>query len=84
MSDAIDELADNEKFGHLIIADDDCLDDYTEDDRHYGSSGQVLDLDHLMIYGQELSAIPFQCRYHGEGLPTEGVLPTEFECAEVY
>ena len=79
MSDAIDELADNEKYGHLIIAEDDYLNDYPEDERQYSGSGHVLDLDHLMIYGEEGAHIPFPCRYHGEGLPTEGVLPTEFE-----
>ncbi|MDA9856608.1 hypothetical protein N9D23_00685 [Rubripirellula sp.] len=82
MSDAIDELADNEKYGHLIIVEDEYLDDYPEDDRHYGPSGQVLDLDHLMIYGQEGVEIPFRCRFHGDGLPAEGVLPTEFEHAD--
>ena len=79
MSDAIDELADNEKYGHLIIAEDDYLNDYPEDERQYSGSGHVLDLDHLMLYGKEGAHIPFPCRYHGEGLPTEGVLPTEFE-----
>ena len=79
MSDAIDELADNEKYGHLIIAEDDYLNDYPEDERQYSGSGHVLDLDHLMIYGQEGADTPFPCRYHGEGLADEGVLPTEFE-----
>lgn len=79
MSDAIDELADNEKYGHLIIVEDSDLGDYPEDERHYSGSGHVLDLDHLMAYGNEGSEIPFPCRYHGEGLPDEGVLPTEFE-----
>lgn len=72
MSDAIDELADNEKYGHLIAVKDEYLSDYPEDSRHYGPSGQVLDLDHLVAYS-------FPCRYHGHGLPDEGVLPTEFE-----
>ena len=79
MSDAIDALADNEKYGHLIIVEDEYLSDYPEDSRHYSGSGHVLDLDHLMAYGQEGAEIPFPCRYHGEGLPDEGVLPTEFE-----
>lgn len=79
MSDAIDELADNEKYGHLIIVEESDLGDYPEDDRHYGPCGQVLDLDHLMAYGQEGAEIPFPCRYHGKGLPDGGVLPTEFE-----
>lgn len=81
-SDAIDELADNEKFGHHIVVPDSDLGDYPEDDRHYGPSGQMLDLDHLMIHGLEQTAVPIPCRYHGEGLPAEGVLPTEFEQAE--
>ena len=79
LSDAIDVLADNEKYGHLIIVEDSDLGDYPEDERHYSGSGHVLDLDHLMAYGQEGAEIPFPCRYHGDGLPDEGVLPTEFE-----
>jgi len=82
VSDAIDELADNEKYGHNIVVVDADLGDYPEDDRHYGASGQVLDLDHLMIHGQEGVNVPFPCRYHGDGLPSEGVLPTEFEEAD--
>ena len=78
-SDAIDELADNERYGHNIIVEDEYLDDYPEDDRHYGPSGQVLDLDHLMIHGAEGSAIPFPCRYFGDNLPDEGVVPTELD-----
>lgn len=75
VSDAIDELADHEKYGHHIVVPEDDLGDYPEDERHYGPSGQVIDLDHLMIYGAEK---PWPCTYHGEGLPTEGVTPTEF------
>lgn len=77
-SDAIEELADNETHGHHIIVEDADLSDYPEEDRHYGPSGQVLDLDHLMIHGQDGSTIPFPCTYYGEGLPPEGVKPTEF------
>jgi hypothetical protein len=83
VSDAIDELADNETYGHNIIVDDADLGDYPEDDRHYSGSGKVLDLDHLMFHGEERSDCPFPCRYHGEGLPTEGVKPTEFSWEEV-
>lgn len=79
MSDAIDELADNEKYGHLIIVEDKDLGDYNLDDCHYGPSGQVLDLDQLMIHGQEGTDCPFRCRYYGDGLPESGVVPTEFE-----
>lgn len=81
-SDAIDELADHEKYGHHIVVAEADLGDYPEDDRHYGPSGQVLDLDHLMIHGIEGTTVPFPCRYHGEGLPAEGVLPTDFEHVE--
>jgi len=78
MSDAIDELADHEKYGHHIVVEESDLGDYPEEDRHYGPSGQVLDLDHLMIHGQEGSTMPFPCTYNGEGLPVKGVKPNEF------
>jgi len=78
VSDAIEELADNDKHGHHIVVEEANLGDYPEDDRHYGPSGQVVDLDHLMVHGQEGSKTPFPCTYHGEGLPVEGVKPTEF------
>lgn len=80
MTDAIDELADNEKYGHHIIVEDKDLGDYDLDSCHYGSSGQVLDLDHLMIYGQEGAAIPFPCKYTGGCIQNASVSPTEFEC----
>jgi hypothetical protein len=79
VSDAIDELADSEKYGHHIVVSESDLGDYPEDDRHYSGTGQVLDLDHVMVHGQEGTKCPFPCRYLGEGLPSEGVLPTEFE-----
>ena len=78
VQDAIDELADDEKYGHHIIVAPGDLDDYPEESRHYGPSGQVLDLDHLMIHGQERVNVPFPCRYYGDGLPPEGVCPTKF------
>jgi hypothetical protein len=78
VQDAIDELADDEKYGwHIVVSEAD-LGDYPEENRHYGPSGQVLDLDHLMIHGQERVNAPFPCRYHGNGLPAEGVCPTKF------
>jgi hypothetical protein len=82
ISDVIDELADHEKYDHNIVVADEDLGDYPEDDRHYSGSGQVLDLGHLMIHGQEGAKCPFLCRYHGDGLPEEGVMPTEFEHEE--
>lgn len=78
ISDAIDELADSEKYGHHIVVPDEDLGDYAEDERHYGGSGQVLDLDHLLVHGQERAACPWPCSYHGDGLPPEGVKPSEF------
>ena len=59
MSDAIDELSDNETYGHQIHVCDSDLGDYPENDRHYDGSGRVIDLDHLMIHGQERSDVPF-------------------------
>jgi hypothetical protein len=79
VSDAIDELAENEKYGHHIVVAEADLGDYPEDERHYGPSGQVLDLDHFSVHGQEGAKIPFPCRYYGEGLPEGGVEPTEYD-----
>ncbi|HZZ79987.1 MAG TPA: hypothetical protein VFE62_15820 [Gemmataceae bacterium] len=76
--DAIDELAENEKYGHHIVVPDEDLGDYPEAQRHYSSQGKVLDLDHLMIHGQEGAECPFPCTYHGDGLPPEGMKPTDF------
>lgn len=78
VQDAIDELADNEKYRHLIVVDDADLGDYPEDERHYGPSGQVIDTDNLMVYGQEGSKCPFPCRYFGDGLPGDGMEPTDY------
>lgn len=75
--DAIDELADNDKYGHQIIVDDKDLGDYPEDARHYGPSGQILDLDNLMLFGEERADQPFPCRYFGNGLPSEGISPAD-------
>ncbi len=78
VSSAIDELAESKRFGHLILVDDADLGDYPEDDRHYGPSGQLLDLDHVMIHGQEGSECPLPCRYFGDGLPEEGMSPANY------
>jgi hypothetical protein len=78
VQDAIDELADHEKYGHQIIVSDEDLGDYPENERHYGPSGQVLDLDRLSIHGQEGADCPWPCRYFGDGLPEKGILPTEY------
>jgi hypothetical protein len=78
ISDAIDELSDNETYGHQIHVPDADLGDYPEDSRHFDGSGRVLDLDHLMIHGQERAELPYPMRYHGEGLPPEGIDPREY------
>jgi hypothetical protein len=78
VTEAIDELADNEKYAHHIVVSPEDLGDYPEDERHYGPSGQVLDLDHLMIHGQEGVDCPFLCTYNGDGLPPEGMTPLDF------
>jgi hypothetical protein len=75
ISDAIDELSDNPTYGHQIHVPAQDLDDYPEDSRHYDGSGRVIDLDHLMIYGQECCDLPYPIRYHGGGLPAEGIDP---------
>ena len=77
ISDAIDELSDNETYGHQIQVPDSDLGDYPEGDRHYDASGRVIDLDHLMIHGQEQCDLPFPVIYHGDGLPAEGIDPRE-------
>jgi len=38
----------------------------------------VLDLDHLLIHGQEGTDCPLPCRYFGKGLPEDGILPTDY------
>jgi hypothetical protein len=78
MSDAIDELSDNETYGHQIHVPNEDLADYPEDSRHYDGSGRVIDLDHLLIHGEERSDVPYLVRYHGDGLPAEGIDPREF------
>lgn len=78
VTDAIDELADDEKYGSNIVIENADLGDYPEEDRHYSGSGKVLDLDHLMIHGQEGANCPWPCTYHGDGLPEEGVSPTDY------
>ena len=78
VSDAIDELADSEKYGHHIIVDEADLGDYDPDDCHYGPSGQVLDLDHVMVHGGEGAECPFPCRYFGDALADEGMKPTDY------
>ncbi|HMP57731.1 MAG TPA: hypothetical protein PKD86_00135 [Gemmatales bacterium] len=78
VQDAIDEFAESTKFSHHIVVPPEDLGDYPEDERHYGPNGQVIDLDHVMVHGQEGAECPWPCTYHGDGLPPEGVKPTDF------
>ncbi len=78
ITDAIDELTDDKKYGHNIVVYYADLGDYPEEDRQYSGSGKVLDLDNLLIHGQERAECPFPCLYHGDGLPETGVKPTDY------
>ncbi len=77
MSDAIDELSDDATYGHQLHVPDSDLSDYPENDRHFDGSGRVIDLDHLLIHGAERSEVPFPVKYHGEGMPAEGIDPRQ-------
>jgi hypothetical protein len=83
VEDAIEELSDSEKYGHLIHVPDSDLADYPEDSRHYDGSGRVIDLDWVGIHGDEgtsrTSGQPFRCTYYGDGLPAEGIAPPVYE-----
>lgn len=77
-SDAISELSDSDEYGHHIVVAEADLADYAPETCEYSGSGKVIDTDWLSIHGCEGCPIPFKSRYHGKGLPAEGVLPTEF------
>jgi hypothetical protein len=79
ISDAIDELSDNPTFGPQIHVPESDLSDYPEDDRHFDGSGRVIDLEHVNVHGQEGTELPFPVRYHGDGLPEDGIDPRHFE-----
>ena len=79
MSDAIDELSDDKTYGHQIHVPDSDLGDYPEDDRHYDGSGRVIDLDHVLVHGQERADLPFPVCYQGDGLSEEGIDPRKYE-----
>jgi len=83
ISDAIDELADSEKWGHEIVVAADQHGDYDPETCEYSGSGKVIDTDWISVHGGEGCPVPFQCRYHGDGLPADGVLPTEFCWEEI-
>lgn len=75
---AIDELADDEEYGHLITVDQEDLGGYSPETCHYGPSGKIVDLDWLTIHGQEGCEQPFPCLYHSDCLPDVGIDPVDF------
>lgn len=83
-SDAIDEFSDSE-FGHHIHVAPEDAGDYDEESAHYDGSGRMIDLDHLGIEGREGHGVdvPFECRYHADGLPATGIDPRKLELYEV-
>ena len=70
LSDIIDELCES-KAGHHIIVEERDLADYPEDSRHYGPNGEVVDLDHFMVYGDESRHVKpaWACRYYHHTQP---------------
>lgn len=83
-SDAIDELADDEKHGHHINVEEPDLKDYDEENAsRAGNDGHIVDLDNCAIHGQEGIAngrgMPWPCRYFFEGGPAEGADPLTLE-----
>ena len=79
MSDAIDELSDNKKYGHNLHVPESDLGDYPENERHHDGSGRVIDLEHVIVHGQERSHLPYVVTYHGEGLPQAGIDPRSYD-----
>lgn len=73
-SGAIEALAESEEYSHHIVVDESDLDDYDPESCEYSASGKVIDTDRLSLPG---CAVQITCRYHGDGLPVEGVDPTQ-------
>jgi hypothetical protein len=77
VSDAIDELSDDPTYGPQVHVSDEDLADYPESERHYDGSGRVIDLDHVMVHGQERTDLPYSIKYHVEDEPV-GIDPRKF------
>src|SRR3954465_1472842 len=77
VSEAIDELSDDPTYGHQIHVPEADLGDYPEDERHYDGSGRVIDLDWVMVHGQEQTDLPFQVESHAGG-EAAGIAPRRF------
>ena len=83
VTDAIDELSGNDKYGHNLVVEDADLADYPEDSRYCNDGGQVLDLDNILIHGEERPGhrneyTPWACVYTGDDLPPEGMTPLAY------
>jgi hypothetical protein len=78
-SDAIMEFSDSE-YGHLIQVDEADLEEYPEEERSYDDNGRVIDTEELLVNGNDGYDVkcPFQCLYHGEGIPEGGLTPIQF------
>ena len=77
MTDAIDELSDDEPTVTRSPCPTKDLGDYRKTTA-VTTAGRVIDLDHLMIYGEERKDVPFPVKYHGDGLRSEGIDPREY------
>ena len=78
LTDAIDVLSFDETFGHQIHVEACDLAEYPEKDRCYDSSGQVIDTQRVRVDGRASCDPPFVVRYHGNGMPAEGIDPRQF------
>jgi hypothetical protein len=80
-SDAEMEFSDSE-YGHLIHVSEADLKDYPEESRQHDDSGRVIDTEELGIEGEDGAKCPFQCLYHGEGLPKGGITPLDYSALQ--
>ena len=51
---------------------------YLREPSYGGNGGQAYDDENVQIYGGEHKKCPFQCRYHGDGIPEGGLTPIEY------
>ena len=81
VSDAIDELSDDETYGPQIHVAPEDEGDYDPEDCHRaGNDGRMVDLDWLSIHGAECTDTPLPgLRYHGPSLPADGIPPRELD-----
>ena len=56
VTDAIDELSGNDKYGHNLVVEDADLGRLPRGFAHCNDGGQVLDLDNILIHGEDAPA----------------------------